>query len=435
MNNAICYFFSYTVEAIILLQYTSNLFVPRYSSKKLFALISLYFTLFIVALFEQTWLNAVMFLGANFIFIITQYNIKWHLALLHSSLITAIMGMCELIVYGIISDFTPNFFSAPPKTYFYNLAIITIFSKIMYFTILYILIHIFKEKQKSKQQYDRTTFVLVLIPITSIFVMLTLISIGEIAALTPFLAWMITLSAVFLLAINLLVFAINQYNRRKNIEFTDMQLLLQKESDSVEYYKMLLEQHENQSILIHDIKKHLQSIALLNDQKQYDKITTYIKQLLLSSELTESYRLCDYELLNAILCRYQRKCDQQHISFHTDIRSGTVDFLSENDSTSLFCNLLDNALAAAARVPEAFIEIHAEKRDKTSMIVITVINSCRTDPFIGQDKKLITHKSDKAKHGFGIKSIRKIVHKYNGNMEMYYDDTTSTFHTIIALRG
>lgn len=33
-----------------------------------------------------------------------------------------------------------------------------------------------------------------------------------------------------------------------------MQLLLQKESDSVEYYEMLLSQNENQRILIHDIK-------------------------------------------------------------------------------------------------------------------------------------------------------------------------------------
>ena len=58
---------------------------------------------------------------------------------------------------------------------------------------------------------------------------------------------------------NLLVFGINQYNRKKNREYTEMQLLLQKETDFTEYYKMLLSQSENQAILIHDIKKHLQS--------------------------------------------------------------------------------------------------------------------------------------------------------------------------------
>lgn len=53
----------------------------------------------------------------------------------------------------------------------------------------------------------------------------------------------------------------------------EMQLLLQKEANSAEYYQMLLSQNENQNILIHDIKKHLQSIDLLNDKKEHDKIS------------------------------------------------------------------------------------------------------------------------------------------------------------------
>ena len=72
-----------------------------------------------------------------------------------------------------------------------------------------------------------------------------------------------------------------------------MQLLLQKESDSVEYYEMMLSQNENQSILIHDIKKHLQSIKLLNEQKASDKINAYIQQLMESSDLKETVKICD----------------------------------------------------------------------------------------------------------------------------------------------
>ena len=82
---------------------------------------------------------------------------------------------------------------------------------------------------------------------------------------------MVTLSTVLILFINLLVFGMNQYNHRRNIEFTDMQLLLQKEADSAEYYKMLLSQTENRNILIHDIKKHLQTIKLLNEKRTLQK--------------------------------------------------------------------------------------------------------------------------------------------------------------------
>ena len=98
--------------------------------------------------------------------------------------------------------------------------------------------------------------------------MFTLISIGESVSLPQSLDWMVAMGAVFLLISNLLVFGIYQYNQTKNIEFTDMQLLLQKEANAAEYYGMLLSQSENQNILIHDIKKHLQSIDMLNDKKE-----------------------------------------------------------------------------------------------------------------------------------------------------------------------
>lgn len=50
-----------------------------------------------------------------------------------------------------------------------------------------------------------------------------------------------------------------------------MQLMLQKEADTAEYYEMLLSQYENQNILIHDLKKHLQSIELLNEKGKNEK--------------------------------------------------------------------------------------------------------------------------------------------------------------------
>ncbi|WP_455619699.1 GHKL domain-containing protein [Eisenbergiella sp.] len=264
--------------------------------------------------------------------------------------------------------------------------------------------------------------------------MLTFVSISDSCILTPAQDWMFSLSAVFLLTANLFVFGINQYNQKKHSEFTEMQLLLQKETDSTEYYKMLLAQNENQSILIHDIKKHLQSIELLNERKDHVKINEYIQQLMLSSDLREISRTCDHELLNAILSRYKRQCNEKRISFLTDIRSETTDFIADNDLTSLFCNLLDNALEAASNVQNSFIEINIRKREKTPFVVITVINSCRVTPFTPQSGNLITNKPNRHKHGFGIKSIRKIVSKYNGDIQMYYNNETLTFHTIITLK-
>ncbi len=431
MEKIICYSFSFLMEAIILWQYTSTLFVSKRKPWINFTVLSaLYFLLFSASLLEYKALNTTLYFLVNFLFLLCNMELKWYTAFFHSAILMAIMGMCELTAYGMIK---PQFFKYHGN--FFPMLLFAIFNKLIFFTVICVLTHFMKSRQKGNEQYDKSVFWLIFIPITSIFIMLTLMNSCNPDSLSSTQSWMITLSAIFLLISNLLVFGINQYNQRKSLEYTEMQLMLQKESDSAKYYKMLSEQNENQSILIHDIKKHLQSIALLNTQKENDKISAYINQLMFSSDLKESVRLCDHEMLNAILCRYQRQCEQENISFHADIRSKAIHFMTNNDITSLFCNLLDNAFDSSIHIPESFIEIRVEKKDNTPITLITISNSCRTDPFLQPGKNLITHKPDKSKHGFGIKSIRKIVKKYNGNMEMYYKDDSSTFHVIITLEN
>lgn len=426
-------FLCFLIEAVILLQYASRLFLSKRSvTSRLTVLSLLYVFLYIVSLWNVKWLNMGLYLIANFIFLATQYHIKWRSAAFHSMVLAAVMGMCELIVYNIIARTTPNFYAQIEN--FHNTVLFIICSKILFFAVINLITHFIKIQQKKEEQFDNSVLLLIFIPITSVFVMLTFVSINDNCTLPPWINWMISLNAFFILIMNLLVFGINQYSQKKNREYTEMQLLLQKETDFTEYYKMLLTQNENQSILIHDIKKHLQSIESLNEQNARDKISAYIRQLLLSSDLKETARICDNELLNAILARYKRQCDEKHIGFLTDIRSGTLNFMTDSDLTSLFCNLLDNAIEASGNMPDSYIELNISKREKTPFVLITAVNSCRINPFTYDKGNLVTTKSDKHAHGFGIKSIRKVCEKYDGNIQMYYNEESLTFHTVITIR-
>ena len=324
MEHIVLLLFSFFTEAVILWQYTSNLFTSSYGSKIRLALLSaLYTILFLLSLLKQTGLNVVSFFVFNTVFLYVLFKLKLLLALFHSAIVTAIMGISEIAVLGIISRFFPHFLLETDA----GLVFYTVFSKIFFFAVIYLLIHLFKGKKLNQEQYGHSEILLMLIPVSSIFIIFTLLSIGETSAFAPPIDFLVTICAVFLLMVNLLVFGINQYNQKKSQEYADLQLLLQKESDSVEYYEMMLAQNENQSILIHDIKKHLQSIKLLNEKHDSDKINAYIQQLMESSDLRETTNICDNEMLNAILCRYQRQCNDKHIHFHTDIRSGTVQYI------------------------------------------------------------------------------------------------------------
>ncbi|MDE5777716.1 MAG: GHKL domain-containing protein [Lachnospiraceae bacterium] len=430
-QHIILLFFSFFIEAVVLWQYASSLFCSSHSSKIRMSLLSaLYTILFLLSLLGQTGLNIIIFFVMNTVFLYTLFKLRLLTALFHSAILTAIVGISELAVFGIMSRFFPHFLLEAGV----GLVFFTVFSKIFYFAVIYLLIDLFKEKKANQEQSGHSELLLMLIPVSSVFIIFTFLTIGEISSFTTPVDFMVTICAVFLLMVNLLVFGISQYNKKKSQEFTDMQLLFQKESDSAEYYEMMLAQNENQSILIHDIKKHLQSIRLLNEKNDSDKINAYIQQLMESSDLKETAKICDNEMLNAILCRYQRQCRDKHIVFHTDIRSGAVQTIYQHDLTSLFCNLLDNAVESAENIPDSFIELTVQKKENSSFIVIIAINSCRSAPVYDQDGLPVSHKTNKNRHGFGIKSIKKVIKQYHGNLQMYYDDDSATFHTIITLK-
>ena len=85
------------------------------------------------------------------------------------------------------------------------------------------------------------------------------------------------------------------------------------------------------------------------------------------SSLLKIYKKMSFHTIS-ILCRYMEQCIKGRITFHADIRKRTVDFIASNDLTSLFCNLLDNAIEAAGIVPNSFIEINTSKREKLHLL-------------------------------------------------------------------
>lgn len=215
---------------------------------------------------------------------------------------------------------------------------------------------------------------------------------------------------------------------------TNLQFALQKESDTTEYYKSLIQQSEQQRYFLHDTKKHLQSIALLNERGEREKIDTYIQQLVASSKINVPERICGNDFLNALLSRYVTRCSELGISFHPDIRSDACNGMNENELTALFCNLLDNAVEAASKVSDSCIDLAVFTRDENAFTVITLANSCLKNPLVSSGRFLSTTKSDSFLHGYGLKIISRIVSLYNGEMQYHYTPEDQMFHIIILLR-
>ncbi len=198
MKNTVCYLFGFLVEAIILWQYSSSLFSAKNRARTRFiVLCGLYFIMFFVSQYEFIWLNTALYFALNLIFLVTQYDLNFYTGLFHSSTLTAVMGVSELIAYGITKYFAPHFLENGRK--FIPLFIFSVFSKLIFFSVIYILTHLMQNHEKSRKQYDKSAFLLVFIPLTSVFIMHIFVIIGEAFSLSSSLDWMVTAGAVFLL--------------------------------------------------------------------------------------------------------------------------------------------------------------------------------------------------------------------------------------------
>lgn len=433
MNTTIFYFFTYVVEAIILWQYCSCIFLPKHGFQHEIALLfPSYFTLFLISLQHNFIYNIIAFLLINFIFIVFMYHAKYMSALFHAFISTVFMGMSELAVLAIISRFSGSFYDN--LNYFRNVVILSVSSKLFYFLLIHLITHLYKYRNAQYYDIDNSIFLLSLIPLSSIVIMATLYIFCLLPEPSLQLDWLISISAILLLLINIFIFWIYSYNQKKQHQFTELQLQLQKENDDANYYRLLFEQDENQKILIHDIKNHFNSILTLLEKEKYDEIRNYITHVSQSTSLKETYHICDNEFLNTILCRYSQLAAEQHTTFKVDIRKNSTLFLTPNDLTSLFCNLLDNALEATVNIPNSFIELSVTEKPDISLSVLTLVNSCLENPFSDSKHILVTTKADKQIHGFGTKSISRVTKKYKGHLQNYYDEGTKTFHTVIAFK-
>lgn len=432
MLTQICYIIIYILEACILWQYCKNLFSPAHTRQTQILVLSFcYLLLFVGSLPQNFWINFLAFLVLNFVYMFLMYEIKCLTAFFHSFLITMIMVLSELGFFSILSYFIPDFYNN--QMYFQNVITLTIPSKLLYFSILQYISQYIKKKKTRELSSDKNTLFLNIIPLLSGFIALVLATICMHVHLSLYLNIMITISVLLLLAINVFLVWFHTAIQEKNQKFLEMQILLQKESDTVKYFNTLHKQDEKQKILIHDIRKHLFSIAELNEKNETQKVAAYISQIIQSSDLQASVRISDNNLLNTILFKVKQQCTEFDISLHTDVRAGCLNFLSEYDLTALFSNLLDNAVDATQNIPNSFIELTITPHNVNST-VITVINSCKKNPFTRNNYHLTSTKKDKQNHGYGMKSIDRVVKKYGGSSRFYFNKENYTFHAVIILK-
>lgn len=108
-------------------------------------------------------------------------------------------------------------------------------------------------------------------------------------------------------------------------------------------------------------------------------------------------------------------CEQNGITFSCMADGARLTFMDDGDLYCLFGNIIDNALEAVKAIEEEQRRvINLVVKARGNMLVI------QSDNYFDGERAFegglpVTTKADRNYHGFGMRSIRMIVHKYEGN--------------------
>ncbi|MBO4572725.1 MAG: sensor histidine kinase [Clostridia bacterium] len=194
-------------------------------------------------------------------------------------------------------------------------------------------------------------------------------------------------------------------------------------------YEMSKDIVDNINLKCHDIKYKINSI-LAGDHNIDSKTIDDLKE---SVAIYDTKTDTGNALLNVLFSEKRLYCEQNGITLSCMADGSKLSFIEDGDLYCLFGNILDNALEAVKGI--------AEKERRVINIVIKRKNGTllvqEENYFDGQltfeDGLPITTKKDKLNHGFGMKSIRMIVHKYDGALTAYVNNDVFHLNAIFAL--
>lgn len=177
-------------------------------------------------------------------------------------------------------------------------------------------------------------------------------------------------------------------------------------------YQDLLRQQDDIRMLEHDMKNRLLGIRSYFVSGKIDKGLERIDELL------EAYG-GNYAGWEGGRCPWQTVIEvkmvsarEQGITVESKVEKNDYSEVDDIDFCIILGNLLDNAIESQARVRDKHISLYVAK-DKG----ITYVRLENSVPERADIRLLGTSKKDFVRHGFGIRSVKKVIKKYGGTID------------------
>lgn len=207
-------------------------------------------------------------------------------------------------------------------------------------------------------------------------------------------------------------------------------LLKAKENNMKLNYSLINREIETNRKINHDKKYDLDYLYYCFEEKDYEKGLSYIRNKKeIYNSIQRNLTWTGYGSIDFLINHAKARSDEKKILF--TIKVDIVEIpIEEYDFFSVLSNLLDNAVEASMQNEEGERYISLQILSLNNVFKLRLENSYLIEPE-EKEKRFITNKGDNISHGWGIESVKEIVNKYNGKIDINYGNKIFLVNLII----
>ena len=216
-----------------------------------------------------------------------------------------------------------------------------------------------------------------------------------------------------------------------------MNINLGKELSNMEYkhYEISVENDKKIRAIRHDISNHIQTVYFLLKNGENQKSLELINELKQKYACVEQIVYCENPVVNIILSNKRNEAELKGIETHIKVKAIPESIpVSDFDLSTVFCNLLDNAISGCVDSEQSHPRLIVELVCKNQYLVIRVLNSCRISMNIQNTDKIDTTKSNSQTHGFGMPIVAGIAKKYRGDFVVSAQNGIFTATVVLSIK-
>ena len=270
----------------------------------------------------------------------------------------------------------------------------------------------------------RQTYILTSIPVIEILVLCLLLYgrfRGVPAILICLSTLLVNLSVFYLYHVMLLNFA----GRMENDIYRQQVYAYQNQLDVIQ------ESQNRIRTLKHDMKNHILSLQTLLGRGDLEEIEKYLSSMQDFMANPSEHVATGNDSIDSLLNYKIQSAKERLDAVETKINIPEKLMLRSFDLNVILGNLLDNAIDAAMQTEER--KLRMTMKLEKGILFLNLCNSCQG---IAEGKKgsLETTKADRENHGMGLSSVRRIVEKYHGDMELFCENGNMEVDIIMYMK-